>query len=244
MNATSLEIAEIIQYVCDLGDIQMMHVYEAMKHAYKGQGWIDGNEGRRLPTVAEVAEAVEEVESGAKGKNARARLTPLTDFGLFRDEIGGVFDAAGDGYGLILDVSKVALESVQRAAAAFVLRKVYRQMFKTGPTNLMKLAVVLDEAHRSAKDATLPKLMKEGRKYGISVVVASQQIADFHSDVIGNAGMKIIFHTNFPDSRKVAGFLRSKQGQDLSAQIEQLGVGEAFVSLPDSPVARKLYMLP
>ena len=30
----------------------------------------------------------------------------------------------------------------------------------------MKLAVVLDEAHRLAGDVTLPKLMKEGRKSG------------------------------------------------------------------------------
>jgi DNA phosphorothioation-dependent restriction protein DptH len=61
---------------------------------------------------------------------------------------------------------------------------VYREMFRWGQADRLRLAVVLDEAHRLAKDVTLPKLMKEGRKYGISVVAASQGMADFHRDVL------------------------------------------------------------
>ena len=88
----------------------------------------------------------------------------------------------------------------------------------------------------------MPKLMKEGRKYGVSVVVASQGMADFHRDVIGNAGTKIVFRTNYPESKPTAGFLRNRNGQDLSQQIEQLSVGVAYVSTPDQPNARRVYM--
>jgi DNA helicase HerA-like ATPase len=84
--------------------------------------------------------------------------------------------------------------------------------------------------------------MKEGRKYGISVVAASQSMADFHRDVLGNAGIKIIFRTNYPESKNTAGFLRGREGQDLSQQIEQLAVGCAYVSTPDNVRARKVYM--
>ena len=106
----------------------------------------------------------------------------------------------------------------------------------------MRLAVVLDEAHRLARDVTLPKLMKEGRKYGVSVVVASQGADDLHDDVLGNAGAKVVFRTNFPASKSVAGFLRGRSGTDLSEQIERLGVGVAYVSTPDAAQARKVYM--
>jgi DNA phosphorothioation-dependent restriction protein DptH len=50
-------------------------------------------------------------------------------------------------------------------------------MFRLPKDGTLRLAVILDEAHRLAKDVTLPKLMKEGRKYGIPVVVASAYVA-------------------------------------------------------------------
>lgn len=242
VNAAALQVAEIVGYVCDLGEIQTNHVYKGVKGTYETLGWTDDQDGSRLPTVAEFADAVEAVEHGAKGRNARDRLSPLTDFGLFRDDAVESFDPTASGRGLVVDVSGMALEKVQIAATAFILRKIYRNMFQWQPDQGMRLAVVLDEAHRLAKDRTLPKLMKEGRKYGISVVVASQGLGDFKREVVLNAGTKIVFRTNFPDSKTVAGFLRGRDGVDLSQSIEGLNVGEAFVSTPDSVRARKAYM--
>jgi DNA phosphorothioation-dependent restriction protein DptH len=242
VNATALEVAEIVGYVCGMGDIQRMSIYKGLCGAYEARGWDNGKEGNGLPTIEEFADAVEAVEAGAKGKNARDRIRPLTDFGLFADDISGTFDPRGGGGGVIVDVSQLPLESVQLAASAFILRKVYREMFLWDQNATLKLAIVLDEAHRLAKDRTLPKLMKEGRKYGVSVLVASQGVDDFHRDVLGNAGLKIVFRTNFPASKTVAGYLRGRAGQDLSKQIELLNVGEAYVSTPDSSQAQKVQM--
>ena len=242
VNAMALEIAEVVGYVCGLGEVQTMHVYRGLRLAYEQCGWRNGEKGSRLPSLDEFAKAVEAVEQGAKGKNARDRLRPLTDFGLFQEHPQSRFDPTGSGQGLVVDVSGIPLESVQIAATAFILRRVYRESFLWGETDRMRLAVILDEAHRLAKDRTLPRLMKEGRKYGISVVVASQSADDFHKDVVNNAGTKIAFRTNFPASKRVAGFLRGRAGQDLSSQIELLGVGEAYVSTPEVAQARKVYM--
>ena len=242
VNATALEVAEIVGYVCGMGDIQRMSIYKGLCRAYEARGWENGIEGNGLPTLEEFADAVEAAETGAKGKNARDRIRPLTDFGLFADETTGTFDPRGGGGGVIVDVSQLPLESVQLAASAFILRKVYREMFLWDQDATLKLAIVLDEAHRLAKDRTLPKLMKEGRKYGVSVLVASQGVDDFHRDVLGNAGLKIVFRTNFPASKTVAGYLRGRAGQDLSKQIELLNVGEAYVSTPDSSQAQKVQM--
>jgi DNA helicase HerA-like ATPase len=104
--------------------------------------------------------------------------------------------------------------------------------------------IVLDEAHRLARDITLPKIMKEGRKFGIVVVVASQGLSDYHPDVVGNAGTKIVFRTNFPMSKKVAGFLRTKKTTDLPAAIEQLDVGEAYVQTPEMPTCARVRLYP
>ncbi|MBU2663384.1 DUF87 domain-containing protein [Actinoplanes bogorensis] len=242
-NNASWEIAEVMAYVSGLGEIQRNHVYKALLQCYGDLGWRENEVGSALPRLADFATALEAVEAQARGRNARDRLRPLTDFGLFRDDAEGTFDPASTG-GMIVDVSGLGLEQVQLAAGAFLLRKVYRDMFRWPEDGTMRLAVVLDEAHRLAKDVTLPKLMKEGRKYGVSVVVASQGVDDFRRQVLDNAGTKIIFRTNFPGSKTVAQYLRGRTGQDLSQQIEQLGVGQAYVSTPEHVQARKIYMRP
>ena len=233
VNQTAWEVAEIIAYVCGLGEIQRSHVYEGLRQAYAAAGGI--------PTMAQFAEAVEYAERESRGRNARDRIRPLTDFGLFADNPAETFVASWRD-GAVVDLSDITLETVQLAAGAFMLRKIYREMFRWEQADSLRLTVVLDEAHRLAKDLTLPKLMKEGRKYGISVVAASQGMADFHRDVLGNAGTKVIFRTNYPESKNTAGFLRGREGQDLSQQIEQLAVGCAYVSTPDHVRARKVYM--
>jgi DNA phosphorothioation-dependent restriction protein DptH len=242
VNDSAFEIAEIVGYVCELGEIQTMHVYRGMNQAYKNLGWVDGEVGERLPTMTEFADAVEAVEAGAKGKNARERLMPFTDFGLFRSEDDQAFDPTGGGNGLVIDLHGYKNEKVLRAASSFILRKIYREMFLWPQDATMKIAIVIDEAHRFAKDKTLPKLMKEGRKYGVSCLVASQSISDFDKEVSGNAGTKIVFRTNFPESKKVAEMIRGAGKNDLSKMVEQLNVGEAYVGTPDQPVARKTRM--
>jgi hypothetical protein len=243
VNMTSLEVAEIIGYVCSMGPIQQNVVYKALVRAYEANGWVNGQVGESLPSIEQFADAVQTVETENRAKNVRDRLLPLTDFGLFNPQSDSTFDPRGDGRGLIVDVSQLGLESVQLAASAFVLRKIYKEMFKWEQSHELRLAVILDEAHRLAKDRTLPRLMKEGRKYGVSVVVASQGVDDFHKDVLGNAGVKVVFRTNFPASKTVAGYLRGRAGQDLSKQIELLGVGEAYVSTPDNAQAQRVLML-
>lgn len=242
INTVAWQIAEIIGFVTQLGRIQQNHVYKALVQAYEAHGWVGTTHGSGVPSMQDFAEAVEAVEKGAQGKNARERLSPLTDFGLFADDGSGSFQTLTGAGGVVVDLSKLGLEEVQAFGAAFVLRRVYREMFAWGQSDVLRLGVVLDEAHRMAKDPTLPLLMKEGRKFGVSVVVSSQSVEDFHDDVLRNVGAKIIFRTNYPASRKVAGLLRGRGDADLSPEIEKLGVGAAYVSTPDETRARRVYM--
>jgi hypothetical protein len=235
------ELAEVVGYVSGLGEIQRNVVYEALRELYQRHGYGSAAGPTGLPAIAEFAKLLEQKESAGHGRNVAARTRPLSDFGLFRDNASkGRFGELLAG-GVVLDVHTL-MEQVQLAAAAFVLRKVYQEMFHWGKTNELRLAVVLDEAHRLAKDVTLPKIMKEGRKYGVAVVVASQGVDDFHRDVLGNAGTKVAFRCNYPQSRAVAGFLRGRAGQDMALALEKLSVGQAYVSTPDSPEARKVFM--
>ena len=141
-----------------------------------------------------------------------------------------------------MDLHHLKSETLQLAAGAFTLRKLYRAMFSWGPAKRIRLVIVLDEAHRLARDLTLPRIMKEGRKFGIAVVVASQDVRDFHEQVLSNAGTKVVFRVNYPDSRKVAGFVKADKGETLSTKIERLAVGEAIMQTPDMPAAEWVRM--
>ena len=86
--------------------------------------------------------------------------------------------------------------------------------------------------------------MKEGRKFGIVIIVASQNNKDFHEDVLQNAGTKIVFRLNAGESKKAAGFLSSRAGVDLRSEIERLSVGEAIIQTPEMNQARRVKMHP
>jgi hypothetical protein len=236
-------IAEIFEYVCGLGDIQRDVVFEAIKDCYLDLGFADGTPSR-LPTIEEFGARLGEIEEERGVKNVIPRCRPLLEFGLFRSTEQPIELSQLLQHGLVVDVHNLGIETLQLAAGAFVLRKVYKDMFRWGDSNRLRLATVLDEAHRLARDVTLPKIMKEGRKFGVAVVVASQGLADYHPDVVGNAGTKVVFRTNFPMSKKVAGFLRPPRNVDLAEAIEQLEVGEAFVQTPEMNVCARVRMHP
>lgn len=229
----SYAIAEIMAYVGGLGDMQRDVLYQAVQQAYRMRGFEGlgpNNPLPSFPSTQDVLQALEEVERHSSSKNIVARCRPILEMDLFRpsDANQNLLDHVRAG--LIIDLHKLTIESVQMAASAFVLRQIYKDMFTWGVANRLRLAIVLDEAHRLAKDVTLLKIMKEGRKYGIAVIVASQGMKDFDSEVLGNAGTKVIFRTNYPDSGKLANFIRPRRGADeLAEQIENLQTGQAFV---------------
>lgn len=241
--AASYELAEIFGYVAGLGEIQQDVMRAAIRDAYVAHGFDQpGDDELLLPTTADVLRNLERLESSRRTANVLARCRPLLEMELFRPQADSPDLISLARAGLVIDLHHLYAESVQLAAGAFVLRKVYRDMFHWGVANRLRLAIVLDEAHRLAKDVTLPKIMKEGRKFGVSVIVASQGMADFHPDILGNAGAKVIFRTNYPDSRKIAGFIRTRPGFDLAQRIEQLSVGHAFVQTPDMPLGTLVSM--
>jgi DNA phosphorothioation-dependent restriction protein DptH len=232
--ANSFVIAEIFGYVAGLGDMQRDIVYTAVRDAYLAHGYGEEPMPRGdYPTLKEVQQQIENKEQARRVANVSARCRALLEMDLFNPASDSPFLLSMIRGGLVIDLHNLYVETVQLAAGAFLLRKLYKDMFQWGETGHMRLAIVLDEAHRLARDVTLPKIMKEGRKFGIAVIVASQGLADFHQDMLSNAGTKVIFRTNYPESRRIAGFIRARSGQDLSSQIEQLRVGYAYIQTPE-----------
>ena len=196
----SFAIADIFAYVCELGDIQKDGVYQSIISCYRDAK----NRGNNiLPTINDLSKKIERLEANGKIRNVSARCRPLLELNTFKPDM---FNTNWDilestKSGLVINMKDVGSETVQTALSAFVLRKIYREILKWEESSVLKLAIVLDEAHRLAQDVTLPCIMQEARKFGVLVILASQNINHFHPNVIGNAGTKDSFPNKLPRFR-------------------------------------------
>jgi len=229
------EVAEIIAYVCSLGDIQKDVVFQAIKQSYEALGFSD-KEGKYVetwPSTEDVFIHLKRLEEQGVSRNVVARCRALFEFGLFNDDPQKEVSLESLlKHPTVLNVSTMSLETVQLAAGALFLRKIYKDMFRWGEANRPRLFLVLDEAHRLAKDPTLPKIMREGRKFGIIVALASQQVGDFHPDIVNNRGSVIAFRTNYPESRRISQFFKGLgTQQEVTKSLEGLGVGRALIQI-------------
>src|SRR5947209_1613819 len=83
--------------------------------------------------------------------------------------------------------------SVERAVTEFLLWSLMRYFELLGPGPL-RCYTVLDEAHKLTFGPGSPveQILREGRKFGLGVVLASQQPEDFSSVAFANTAAKII----------------------------------------------------
>src|SRR5256714_11466894 len=84
--------------------------------------------------------------------------------------------------------------SLERVVTEFLLWNLIGYIEALGPGPLRCFAV-LDEAHKLAfgPGSAVEKLLREGRKFGLGLILASQQPEDFSPVAFANTATKIVF---------------------------------------------------
>jgi len=136
--------------------------------------------------------------------------------------------------------------SVERAVTEFLLWSLIRHFEMLGPSPL-RCFVVLYEAHKLAFGPGSPveKVLREGLKFGLGVILASQQPEDFSPVAYANTAAKIVFQTG-DQTGMVSRQLHRKVKNDHSYEyiaktIGTLPRGSAYVVL--SNIGRATRML-
>ncbi len=236
----SWALMEVFEYVCELGTRQKDDLYQAIKKCYEE---VIGRGDNSLPTIPELQRKLELLEDRKKiQKGVVARCRPLLEMNVFKPDATPWDLLQTTKPGLVINLKDIGSDTVRLAASAFVLRKVYQTVLTWEKSEVMKLAIVLDEAHRLAKDQTLPTIMKEARKFGVAVVIASQNLNDFHEHVVGTVGTRIVFRSNDPESKKVSKMVPVSGKSDAKTLIENLQTGEALVKTEKMKEAQKVKM--
>jgi DNA phosphorothioation-dependent restriction protein DptH len=119
-------------------------------------------------------------------------------------------------------------QSLERAVTEFLLWNFIGFIESIGP-GPMRCFTVLDEAHKLAFSAGSPteRLLREGRKFGIGAILASQQPEDFSPVAFSNTATKLVFQT--ADDKSVVSRQLSKK---VAGSHTYLQIAELITRLP------------
>jgi hypothetical protein len=219
-------IAGIFDAVYNLGDIQEPHLREALHKTYENAGIprnpIKFTPGMKVPNFSEVKKALDEIDD----KNLNARLSSIFELGLFRDGDLSVDQLLTKT--TVLRFTQLPSEQLKKAAGGIVLRAVYNALLKRGHVQGLRLAIIIDEAHRVANLDPVKLLVKEARAYGVGVFLSSQEARDFEDFVFSNAGTILTLKlSESTDADRVARLLAG--AGEFRAVSEQLRNFDQFV---------------
>jgi hypothetical protein len=186
----------------ELGDLQTEKIREAIKQSYLELGWGQSGEQPCEPPLFqrffEILQHQDKVNAGLM-----ARLSELNDYGFF-NSTGSIRSVLSQDGISIIRLHQTSNESLQKAFASFVLYNVYQEMFIRGTRPKICNAVIFDEAHKASKLTLIGRMGKECRKYGISLVVASQEVKDFGSSLFAAISNYLLLRLTDTDARVAA----------------------------------------
>ena len=208
----------------ELGDVQADRIRKAIKESFEEAGWTSGEVANPEPSFKRFVEILRADASPDRGlRTMLARLGELDDYGFF--DIGG--ESRGSVWEskqpIVIRIHTTQNDNLQRAFAYLVFYGLYKDMFRRGVQDRITHALVFDEAHRAARLKLIPTMAKECRKFGISLVLASQEARDFDVSVFSAIANYLVLRSTDADAKfLVRNVSNSKQERVLIDRIKQM----------------------
>jgi DNA polymerase III delta prime subunit len=210
----------------ELGDIQCEEIRKAIKDSFVERGWDNpGADPTELsePAFGRFVEILRAKPRPDRGlQSLLARLGELEDYSFF-GEPGSVENLWDSEQPIVIRIHTTVNDNLQRAFASLVFYGLYKDMFRRRPQRAITHAVVFDEAHRASRLKLIPTMAKECRKYGISLVLASQEAKDFNQSVFAAIANYLVLRLNETDAKAlVRNVASSDQERMLIDKIKQM----------------------
>jgi Cdc6-like AAA superfamily ATPase len=221
----------------DLGDLQTNLIRQAIKQSYEKV--LNRGVAAVSPRFRDFFQILQQQPKPDKG--LMARLTELDDYGLFAGS------SENDNL-LATTVPSVASlhhtqnEVVQRAFASLLFYRIYQEMFRRGLQQRITHAIVFDEAHRASRLKLLGSMGKEGRKYGVSLILASQEARDFSPSMYSAVANYLVLRVTDQDAKVLAkNVAPSNSARQITDELKQLPKHEAiFFQVENQPRRTRL----
>ena len=141
----------------------------------------------------------------------------------------------------IIDLSKAQNITIEKIVLELALRYIWSK-YSLAVSDNIRCAILIDEIYRfldSNWQVTAPslgKILREGRKYGIVIVMTSQRVSSLPHDVITNTGIKLYF--KLVDPREIGFAIASLALPTHTAEklmkktLAEIDVGSAILVIP------------
>lgn len=232
-----LDVAGIIRDIFmaiypELGQLQGGEIRKAVKESFQEAGWdnLTKDPGNlQEPPFKRFLEILRTRSKPNVGlRNLLERLNELDDYGFFN-----LNESQGDMWkseqSTVIRIHRTQNDVLQKAFSSLILYGLYKNMFKRGIQDRITHAVIVDEAHRAAKLTLIPTMAKECRKYGVSLILASQEAKDFHASVFSAIANYLVMRLNEPDAKALVKNVASSKQQ--GAHLDKIKQMERFKAL-------------
>jgi len=161
-------------------------------------------------------------------------LAPLFDLGLFPANPGATvpFEESLNER-VVFKMNELPTDRVKAALTEFVIVQLHGHALRgEQPRHLTRL-MVFDEANRIAKCPGLEALAREGRAFGVGIVLGTQFPGDIPEEIAGNIASQLFLHNNQVSHRRhvvkqVLGTTTSAEAQNLLQQFGALSTCEGL----------------
>lgn len=185
-----------------MGSVQLGVLDDLLQRCYAVRGIIQEDQGswrREPPTFADLEELLDEEIAGKKNPERlqalKTKISPVFDCRVFSKP---ALPIAARGITRI-DLSRLGLD-IQFLASDVLLRHLFREAMLAGEATEgeLRYVFVVDEAKllvARGKDDPLGiinRLASEARKYGVGLLLASQDLEHFSRDILNNVATKLV----------------------------------------------------
>jgi Cdc6-like AAA superfamily ATPase len=234
---TVYQVSSTLNKIFGLGEIQYSILRRAINQAFIECGFSVTDKSTwsgRAPSLEQVWKILQHIEKteGGSSRNLILRIQPLFDTGVFRDQDSQSSFSELFKQNTIVRLSSLPTVELMVSVSRFVLQKIYNEMLTLGPTKDLRMFVVIDEAHKLSYDETLTELIREARKYGVGIMLASQSVRDFDLVVFDAVGTKICLQLEGDNAKIMAdnfGLVDAQQRKQIHQMILNQKSGTALI---------------
>lgn len=230
------ELSSILDRIFGLGDQQEAQLRNALRQAYEECGiqtdaW---QQVASLPTAPTFSSVVKILQDDPRTITLRNRLSPLFDLGLFPDnvEIGQSFESLVSKKS-ILDLHELPSDKIKSAMSEFIIVRLHGHVLRGAQPRVLRRLLVFDEAWRVKDSIRLQELAREGRAFGVGIVIGTQFPGDIPEELGGNIATQLLLYNQTPDHQRavvktLCGRNSGPEAQRLQGQLSHLQQHEGF----------------
>lgn len=186
----------------------------------------------KKPTLVELVKLLDKKKKKHASRLIKRFLVEGSDF--FSRESSLELEKLAESGLVCIDLHSLPTEEMRSLTGLTILQFLKEKMRREElqETKGIKLFVVVDEAWKIANDerSDVITIVREGRKYNFSLIVASQNPTDMHKTIISNVGTMFILRLVL---REYKDYIRNSlnYSQYIDDAISTFGVGDAAVNM-------------